>query len=161
MNKPFEENKDQSCKSFSSFANNKSVVSGWSCWCNVYLTNMLEGMLNPKKIIVSPTRGWIFISLSQVTINGMKMLMTFPMLEVSPIAVDLIVDWKISVWQNMTNTLKQIEQPRYKITIIIWVNKLSLTFGRANNNPKIAPSTIDEIIAFFEESFEWKSSKLS
>ena len=61
----------------------------------------------------------MLISLSQVTINGMNMLITFPTLEVNPIAVDLIVELKLYVWQNMTNVLKQIEQPRYKITIII------------------------------------------
>ena len=38
------------------------------------------------------------------------------MLEVNPIAVDLTVELKLYVWQNMTNVLKQIEQPRYKIT---------------------------------------------
>ena len=113
------------------------------------MINILEGMLNPKKNIVNPTRGWISLSFNHVTINGTNVFIIFPMLDVSPIAVDRIVRLNVYVWQNITNVLKEIEHPRYKITIIIWATKLFLIAGTANNRPKIAPNAIEKNRAFF------------
>ena len=44
--------------------------------------------------------------------KGIKILMILPMLEVNPIAVDLIVELKLYVWKNTTKVLKETEQPR-------------------------------------------------
>ena len=83
-----------------------------SLWLSVYLMKILGGMLNNRNSRVSPTRGWTLISFCQVTINGMKILMILPLLEVSPKAVDLMLELKLYIWHSNANVPKHTVIPR-------------------------------------------------